>query len=130
MSREFSPGLLVLNVYGCFASCFRSINNFIFFYSFHAVVGIAHIARYRCLDLRLKFDECMEDNMGLRRPEMGYFIKPKVHETKRPKPIFEHRDYDAEAAALVAELPEGSRHIKSTFKDYYSDEGGMDWGFY
>ncbi|KAG8222919.1 hypothetical protein J437_LFUL000213 [Ladona fulva] len=40
----------------------------------------------RCRKTQAVFDKCMLDNFNLERPDYGYFCRPKVHNTSRPKP--------------------------------------------
>ncbi|XP_066972513.1 NADH dehydrogenase [ubiquinone] 1 alpha subcomplex subunit 8 [Macrobrachium rosenbergii] len=43
--------------------------------------------QYRhCRNTQSVFDKCVLDNLGIERPEFGYFCRPKVVNTKRPLP--------------------------------------------
>ncbi|XP_013777565.2 NADH dehydrogenase [ubiquinone] 1 alpha subcomplex subunit 8-like [Limulus polyphemus] len=54
----------------------------------------AHCLEYSSPEMAFKYcrktqaalDNCMMDKMGLDRPELGYFSRPRVHKTQRPKP--------------------------------------------
>ncbi len=39
-----------------------------------------------CRKEQAAFDTCMEDKVGIKRPDYGYHSLAKVHETSRPKP--------------------------------------------
>lgn len=39
-----------------------------------------------CRNTQSIFDKCVLDNLDLERPELGYFCRPKIVDTKRPKP--------------------------------------------
>ncbi|KAJ4432129.1 hypothetical protein ANN_20745 [Periplaneta americana] len=39
-----------------------------------------------CRKTQAAYDKCIKDNLGIDRPEYGYFCRAKVHDTKRPKP--------------------------------------------
>ncbi|XP_059485034.1 NADH dehydrogenase [ubiquinone] 1 alpha subcomplex subunit 8 [Neocloeon triangulifer] len=39
-----------------------------------------------CRQTQGVYDKCVLDNFGIERPEFGYYCKPKVHDSKRPKP--------------------------------------------
>uniref|UniRef100_A0A0N5AAQ2 NADH dehydrogenase [ubiquinone] 1 alpha subcomplex subunit 8 n=1 Tax=Syphacia muris TaxID=451379 RepID=A0A0N5AAQ2_9BILA len=73
-----------------------------------------------CRESQRYFDRCMEEKMGAERPKMGYFSKLHVHETDRPLPKKYERDYKAEAAKVISELPPDKELRKDyrPFKDW------------
>ncbi|KAK7866518.1 hypothetical protein R5R35_002477 [Gryllus longicercus] len=40
----------------------------------------------KCRNTQAVLDKCMADKMNIERPEYGYYCRPKVHATSRPKP--------------------------------------------
>lgn len=40
----------------------------------------------RCRTTQGVYDKCMNDNMGIQRPDYGYFCRAKVHDSPRPAP--------------------------------------------
>uniref|UniRef100_A0A914E265 NADH dehydrogenase [ubiquinone] 1 alpha subcomplex subunit 8 n=2 Tax=Acrobeloides nanus TaxID=290746 RepID=A0A914E265_9BILA len=62
-------------------------------------------------------DKCVEEHLGLERPELGYFSKLHVHESAVPKPVAVERDYKAEAAKILKELPP-DYHLKREYKKF------------
>merc|ERR1712055_396492 len=44
------------------------------------------VAYKHCRNTQAIFDKCVLENMDIERPDFGYFCRPKVHETTRPKP--------------------------------------------
>ncbi|XP_037953332.1 NADH dehydrogenase [ubiquinone] 1 alpha subcomplex subunit 8 [Teleopsis dalmanni] len=45
------------------------------------IMGYEH-----CRKTQGVFDKCMLDNLGIERPEYGYFARAKIHATERPAP--------------------------------------------
>ncbi|GMR39957.1 hypothetical protein PMAYCL1PPCAC_10152, partial [Pristionchus mayeri] len=71
----------------------------------------------KCRDEQSKMDKCMEELMHISRPLLGYFSKPKTHESAHAKPVIVQRDYKAEAAKVIAELP-SEYHHRSDYRMY------------
>lgn len=46
----------------------------------------ADIIYFSCRKTQAVYDKCVFDNLGIERPEYGYFSRIKVHDSKRPKP--------------------------------------------
>uniref|UniRef100_A0A6M2DI53 NADH dehydrogenase [ubiquinone] 1 alpha subcomplex subunit 8 n=1 Tax=Xenopsylla cheopis TaxID=163159 RepID=A0A6M2DI53_XENCH len=44
------------------------------------------LAMRYCRKTQMALDKCAFDNYGMERPEYDYFAKPKIHDSKRPKP--------------------------------------------
>lgn len=66
--------------------------------------------------------------MGVERPPIGYFSMPRIHQSDRPKPApWKVRDYKAEAAAFINELPD-DYPIKTEYKRYQTGYG-QHWFF-
>jgi NADH dehydrogenase (ubiquinone) 1 alpha subcomplex subunit 8 len=59
----------------------------------------------RCREPQRFLDRCVEEKLGVSRPPIGYFCKLHVHESAVPKPAPKIRDYKAEAAKVLKELP-------------------------
>lgn len=67
------------------------------------------------------------DNLNLERPPIGYFSVPRIYQSERPRPEpFKYRDYKAEAAEYVKELPP-DYPVKKEYKRYGSH---IDDAFY
>lgn len=47
---------------------------------------LTHILCRRCRNTQGVFDKCVFDNIGIERPEHGYFCRAKVHDSARPEP--------------------------------------------
>uniref|UniRef100_A0A915BUU9 COX assembly mitochondrial protein n=1 Tax=Parascaris univalens TaxID=6257 RepID=A0A915BUU9_PARUN len=62
-------------------------------------------------------DACIEEKLKIERPKIGYFSKIHVHESKHPKPALKMRDYKAEAAKVLAELPE-DYHMRNDYRRF------------
>ncbi|CAB3361117.1 Hypothetical predicted protein [Cloeon dipterum] len=43
----------------------------------------------KCRKTQGVYDKCVLDNLGIERPEFGYFCRVKIHDSKRPKPAIE-----------------------------------------
>ncbi|XP_046399074.1 NADH dehydrogenase [ubiquinone] 1 alpha subcomplex subunit 8 [Ischnura elegans] len=57
----------------------------------------------KCRKTQEVFDKCMLDKLNIKRPDYGYFCRPKVHDTDRPKPASEPAAVYPDA---TPELPE------------------------
>ncbi|KAI1727625.1 NADH dehydrogenase [ubiquinone] 1 alpha subcomplex subunit 8 [Ditylenchus destructor] len=70
-------------------------------------IDTAHHKLYvsRCREQQRYVDQCIEDKLGVVRPPLGYFSKLHVHESDVPKHEHKMRDYKAEAAKVMSELP-------------------------
>ncbi|KHJ90151.1 hypothetical protein OESDEN_10007 [Oesophagostomum dentatum] len=71
----------------------------------------------RCHDEQKELDACVEEKLHLTRPKMGYFSKLHVYESKHPAPEVKQRDYKAEAAKVLAELPD-DYHLRNDYRKY------------
>ena len=61
----------------------------------------------RCRKAQRAYDGCMLEKLEMRRPELGHFARPHIHETDRPQPTsLWQRDHHAEAAQVVQRLPD------------------------
>ncbi|CDW60234.1 NADH:ubiquinone dehydrogenase [Trichuris trichiura] len=75
-----------------------------------------------CRKTQRIFDRCMFDHYGMERPPLGYFSKPRVHITDRPKPPNnDYPDYQAEAAKVIDQLP-ADYPYRQDFKKYYDPQ--------
>ncbi|KAH7731214.1 NADH-ubiquinone oxidoreductase subunit [Aphelenchoides avenae] len=70
-----------------------------------------------CREEQRFLDRCVEDKMSIKRPPVGYFSKVHVHSTSLPKPELKVRDYKAEAALVLKELPEDYQ-LKKEYKRF------------
>lgn len=59
-----------------------------------------------CRNTQAIYDKCVLDNLGLERPDFGYFCEPKIVDSKRPKPIEEPLSFP-DAPEPLPELPVG-----------------------
>ena len=84
--------------------------------------GSAKLYVSKCRKEQAVLDKCIENELKIERPKLGYFSKPKVHESKQPAPTPVVRDYKAEAAKVLASLPE-DYHLKSDYRQY------RDWRY-
>ncbi|XP_017888759.1 NADH dehydrogenase [ubiquinone] 1 alpha subcomplex subunit 8 [Ceratina calcarata] len=64
----------------------------------------------KCAKTKQMFDECMAKNLNLERPPFGYFCEAKVHNTSRPKPQKEKREYPDATPEPVAPPYPPSKH--------------------
>lgn len=69
----------------------------------------------------------MRDYLKMERPPIGYFSRPHVYESERPQPPQKIRDYKAEAALVLKELPADYPISKEDFKKYKSPEGALEF---
>jgi len=80
-----------------------------------------------CRALQRVVDNCMLEELNIRRPEVGYFARPHVHQSKRPKPAEKpQRDYDAEASRVLGDLPD-TFELKQDFRKYAHYRPGLDF---
>ncbi|GMS87972.1 hypothetical protein PENTCL1PPCAC_10147, partial [Pristionchus entomophagus] len=84
--------------------------------------GSAKLYVAKCRDEQSKMDKCIEELLHIARPKLGYFSKPKAHESAQPKPVIVQRDYKAEAAKVIDSLPE-EYHLRSDYRQY------KDWRY-
>ncbi|OZC08704.1 hypothetical protein X798_04252 [Onchocerca flexuosa] len=77
-----------------------------------------------CREQQRRLDICVEENLNITRPKVGYFSKLHVHNAHFPKhvhlcsgPIHHARDYKAEAAKVLAELPD-DYHLREDSRAY------------
>ncbi|VDO20531.1 unnamed protein product [Haemonchus placei] len=70
-----------------------------------------------CRDEQKVLDACIEEKLHITRPKLGYFSKLHVHDSKHPAPELKVRDYKAEAAKVLAELPE-DYHLRKDYRKY------------
>ncbi|KAK5966705.1 NADH-ubiquinone oxidoreductase 19 kDa subunit, partial [Trichostrongylus colubriformis] len=88
----------------------------------------ARLFMSKCHDQQKVLDACIEEKLQITRPKMGYFSKLHVYDSKHPAPEPKVRDYKAEAAKVLKELPE-DYHLR---KDYRNDENyfcNKDYGW-
>ncbi|CAD5215472.1 unnamed protein product [Bursaphelenchus okinawaensis] len=79
-----------------------------------------------CRQEQLVLDSCVEDKLGIKRPKRGYFSKLHVHVPKFDPPQRVQRDYKAEAAQVIAELPPDAKELnRKDFKNF--NEWGKDF---
>lgn len=46
----------------------------------------ADLAFNKCRTTQKVFDSCVKDNLGIDRPDFGYFCEARVHKSNRPAP--------------------------------------------
>uniref|UniRef100_A0AC34GU69 NADH dehydrogenase [ubiquinone] 1 alpha subcomplex subunit 8 n=1 Tax=Panagrolaimus sp. ES5 TaxID=591445 RepID=A0AC34GU69_9BILA len=66
----------------------------------------------KCRPEQRYLDHCVEENLKIERPPLGYFSKIHVHESSHPPPAPIFRDYKKEAAEILHSLPEDHRMRK------------------
>lgn len=72
---------------------------------------------HQCRPKQYPLDVCVEDNFQIRRPQLGHFSKIHVHDSPiRPPPLRYNRDYKAEAAKAMDELPKDFHISTERFK--------------
>ncbi|CAB3403144.1 unnamed protein product [Caenorhabditis bovis] len=71
----------------------------------------------KCHPEQKELDACVEANLNLTRPKLGYFSKLHVHESAEPAPQARFRDYKAEAAKVLSELP-ADYHYRKDYRKY------------
>ncbi|CAJ0580923.1 unnamed protein product, partial [Mesorhabditis spiculigera] len=62
-------------------------------------------------------DACVQKYLNIERPALGYFSSPHVHESKAEFVPPVQRDYRAEAAKVLNELP-SDYHLRKDYKKY------------
>lgn len=77
----------------------------------------ARLFMSKCHDDQKVLDACIEEKLHVTRPKMGYFSKLHVYDSKNPAPEKKVRDYKAEAAKVLAELPE-DYHMRKDYRKY------------
>uniref|UniRef100_A0A915HMW3 COX assembly mitochondrial protein n=1 Tax=Romanomermis culicivorax TaxID=13658 RepID=A0A915HMW3_ROMCU len=81
--------------------------------------GSTVLGLYTCRKPQRLFDKCMLEKLDLDRPPLGYYSRPKIHESARPVPPPQfQRDYYAEANQMIDELPD-DYPIHKEYKRYY-----------
>ncbi|KAB7503431.1 NADH dehydrogenase [ubiquinone] 1 alpha subcomplex subunit 8 [Armadillidium nasatum] len=56
------------------------------------------LSLYRCRNTQAVLDKCVLEKMNIERPEYGFYCKPRVHETSRPKPPgYQHLEFPDKA---------------------------------
>ena len=55
-------------------------------YHITVLINSNHVFVFRCRKTRGIFDKCVFEKLGIEKPELGYFSKVRVHDTKRVKP--------------------------------------------
>ncbi|MFH4979472.1 hypothetical protein AB6A40_006181 [Gnathostoma spinigerum] len=71
----------------------------------------------RCREEQRFVDRCIEENLQIERPKLGYFSKIHVYDPKVPKYEPKIRNYKAEAAKVLAELPE-DYHLRDDYRRF------------
>ncbi|CAO4370329.1 unnamed protein product [Caenorhabditis nigoni] len=79
--------------------------------------GSAKLYMSKCHDDQKELDACVEANMNLTRPKLGYFSKLHVYDSATPAPEVKLRDYKAEAAKVLNELP-AEYHLRKDYRKY------------
>ncbi|KAK6032066.1 CHCH domain protein, partial [Ostertagia ostertagi] len=79
--------------------------------------GSAKLYLSKCRDEQKVLDACIEEKLHIARPKMGYFSKLHIYDSKQPAPERKLRDYKAEAAKVLAELPE-DYHLRQDYRKY------------
>merc|ERR1712168_18787 len=67
-----------------------------------------------CRNTQSIFDKCVLDNLGIERPEYGYFCRPKVHDSDRPQPPPESEIVFPDAAQPIPESSGDQRAFYGT----------------
>ncbi|VBB25496.1 unnamed protein product [Acanthocheilonema viteae] len=70
-----------------------------------------------CREQQRRLDICVEENLNIIRPRIGYFSKLHVHNAHFPKYVHYTRDYKTEAAKILAELPD-DYHLREDSRAY------------
>ncbi|VDO37564.1 unnamed protein product [Brugia timori] len=70
-----------------------------------------------CREQQRRLDICVEENLNIIRPRVGYFSKLHVHNAHFPRHVHYTRDYKAEAAKVLAELPD-DYHLREDSRAY------------
>uniref|UniRef100_A0A0N4ZSH4 NADH dehydrogenase [ubiquinone] 1 alpha subcomplex subunit 8 n=1 Tax=Parastrongyloides trichosuri TaxID=131310 RepID=A0A0N4ZSH4_PARTI len=78
----------------------------------------------KCREEQRFVDRCIEDELKIERPKLGYFSKLHVHESTHPKPEPKIRDYKKEAAEVLKSLPE-DYHFRKDYKRYQDWRSGI-----
>uniref|UniRef100_A0AC35TIL4 COX assembly mitochondrial protein n=1 Tax=Rhabditophanes sp. KR3021 TaxID=114890 RepID=A0AC35TIL4_9BILA len=79
--------------------------------------GSAKLFTSKCREEQRFVDRCVEDELKISRPKLGYFSKLHVHESVHPKPEVTLRDYKKEAAEVLKSLPEDA-HLRKDYKRF------------
>ncbi|CAI4229837.1 unnamed protein product [Auanema sp. JU1783] len=79
--------------------------------------GSAKLYLSKCRKEQEVLDKCIEGNLNIERPKLGYFSRLHVHESSEPAPQPRIRDYKAEAAKVLKELPEDF-HMRKDYRKY------------
>uniref|UniRef100_A0A158P8C9 NADH dehydrogenase [ubiquinone] 1 alpha subcomplex subunit 8 n=1 Tax=Angiostrongylus cantonensis TaxID=6313 RepID=A0A158P8C9_ANGCA len=79
--------------------------------------GSSKLYMSKCHDVQKVLDACVEEKLHVTRPKLGYFSKLHVHESAHPPPERKVRDYKAEAAKVLAELPD-DYHFRKDYRKY------------
>ncbi|KAK7087084.1 ndufa8, NADH-ubiquinone oxidoreductase complex I 19kd subunit [Halocaridina rubra] len=67
-----------------------------------------------CRNTQAVFDKCVLDNFGIERPDFGYFCRPKVHQTTRPKPEETPIEFPGATEPIPPPPPPGSKAAYGT----------------
>ncbi|KAI6235707.1 NADH dehydrogenase [ubiquinone] 1 alpha subcomplex subunit 8 [Aphelenchoides besseyi] len=70
-----------------------------------------------CREEQLFMDRCLEDKMGIVRPPLGHFAKIHIHDSPHSRPVVVQRDYKAEAARVLSELPPDTK-LDKNYKNF------------
>lgn len=70
---------------------------------------------FRCREEQRFFDRCVEEKLGIQRPKLGEMSKLHVHQSSVPKPVPIERDFKAEAAKVLKELPP-DYHLREDYR--------------
>ena len=51
------------------------------------IVIILYLILFSCRKLQYAMDNCIKEKMNIERPELGYFNRVRLVDTKRPRPV-------------------------------------------
>uniref|UniRef100_A0A0K0DSK8 NADH dehydrogenase [ubiquinone] 1 alpha subcomplex subunit 8 n=1 Tax=Strongyloides stercoralis TaxID=6248 RepID=A0A0K0DSK8_STRER len=71
----------------------------------------------KCREEQRFLDRCIEENLKIERPKLGYFSKLHVHESVHPRPERKMRDYHKEAAEILNGLP-ADYHLRKDYRRF------------
>ncbi|KJH46422.1 hypothetical protein DICVIV_07496 [Dictyocaulus viviparus] len=109
------------HLYDTLLSCFSPLLAFqhcsVLDLFFIVCLSISLRKKINCRNEQKMMDACVEEKLGLTRPKLGYFSKLHVHESIHPRPENKVRDYKAEAAKVLHELPD-DYHFRKDYRNY------------
>lgn len=70
----------------------------------------------KCRKTQVVFDSCVKENLGIERPDFGYFCEARVHKSNRPAPPKPERKVFADASpGLPEDAPRPAAKYGSRF---------------